>query len=189
MRKIAISLFVIALVGAATIGATRAYFTDQAVVDDNTFGTGILDFTLNGDMTETQSLDLPGMVPGEWYGPYSMKVYNKSTSMPIKYRFMAEKESQTVPGLYGKLNARVTHGYCVSGGISPITHDETTTMAGMLFESPTDAISATLNTNITHCFELYFQLDESAGNEFQGGSAVVDIVVDGTQPSNPGWTE
>ena len=190
MKNIIKSLVVVVAVAAVAGTATYSYFTDKAVVDNNTFSAGKLDFTLNGDMTETKSLNLSGMEPGTWYGPYSMKVYNKNTptsTMPMKYRFYDKKESESVAGFYNKLNAKVEHGHCVAGGISPTTYSWTGKLKDMYFDSTTSAISAYLGVNITHCFELSFQLDPSAGNAYQGASAVADVVVDGTQTTNPGW--
>jgi predicted ribosomally synthesized peptide with SipW-like signal peptide len=196
MKKILISLFVIGVVAAITVGATRAYFTDQAVVDDNTFSAGALDFTLNGDMTETKSLALTDLEPGaDWSGPYTMKVYNKNTplsTVDMKYKFSSKKESESVTGFYKKLNVKVVHGFC--DGSYPGEVNPTNTYEGKLkdmsWDSTADSISGgKLKPNITHCFALYFQLDSSAGNEYQGANAVADIVVDGTQYINPGWNE
>lgn len=195
MKKLLLGLLTVGIVSVIAIGATRAYFTDSATVDDNTFTAGKLDFTLNGDMTETKSIDLGPMEPGVEYGPYEMKVYNKNlpaSTMDMKYRFDASRESQTVPGFYGKLNVRAVHGFCdgsYPGDVNP-TNDFTGRLADMTWDSTTDSIgSGRLSPNITHCFAFYFELDSSAGNEFQGAGAVVDINVEGTQYINPGWTE
>ncbi len=198
MKKILISLFVIGVVSAVTVGATSAYFTDQAVVESNTFAAGALDFTLNGDMTESVSLTLSDLEPGgDWSGPYKMKIYNKNTpssTVDMKYRFYDDKESESVSGFYNKLNVKVNHGNCMTGAnledISPIQNTYTGKLKNLNWDSTTDSIGGgKLSPNITHCFALYFQLDSSAGNEFQGANAVADIVVDGTQFINPGWNE
>lgn len=41
----------IAVVGATAVGATNAVFTSQAIVQDNTFSSGILDVRVNGRST------------------------------------------------------------------------------------------------------------------------------------------
>jgi predicted ribosomally synthesized peptide with SipW-like signal peptide len=193
MTNILKSLFVVVAVAAVAGGATWAYFTDTETVSGNTFAAGTLDFKLNGDLTASNSVNLGNMIPGEWYGPYKMEVYNELSTMPIKYRFQDGPVSESVPGFYDKLNVKVEHGYCI-GGTEYIneTYEQIHTLRNMLFESPSGSITAptgSLGTNISHCFKLSFQLDPSAGNALQGGSAVANIVVDGTQVNNPGWAE
>lgn len=186
----------IAVIGMFAVGATRAYFTDQAVVNDIEFNAGRLDFTLNGDMTESQSLTINNLEPGgNWIGPYKMKVYNKNTplsTVDMKYKFSATKVSQTVAGFYGLLNTKVVHGFCdgtYPGDVNP-TNTYEGLLSGLDWISTSDSIGGgKLSPNITHCFAFYFSLDPSAGNQYQGASAVVDIVVDGTQFINPGWAE
>lgn len=186
----------VALVSVVAIGATRAYFTDTATVDDNEFTAGRLDFTLNGDMTETKSITVGPLEPGaDWTGPYTMKVYNRNlpaSTMDMKYRFDASRESQTVPGFYGLLNVKVDHGFCdgsYPGDVNP-TNTYIGRLADLAWDSTASSIgSGRLSPNITHCFAFYFQLDSSAGNQYQGAEAVVDVNVDGTQFINPGWAE
>lgn len=194
MKNIIKSLVLVVAVAAVAGMATYAYFTDQAVVAGNTYSAGTLDFTLNGEMTETQHVTLANMEPTatEWTEPYRMKVYNKANSMDIKYRFADRFVSQSVAGFYDKLNVKVVHGHC--DGAYPGDVNPTYTWAGRLTDLNYDSITHSIGggkllPNITHCFALYFQLDETAGNSMQGANAVADIVVDGTQFDNPGWTE
>jgi predicted ribosomally synthesized peptide with SipW-like signal peptide len=196
MKKILLSILTIALVATVAVGVTRAYFTDQATVSNNTFTAGKLNFTLNGDMTETKSITIAGLEPGAaWSGPYIMDIYNQDSpvsTMDMKYKFAPAFVSQTVGGFYSKLNTKVVHGYCDGsylGGVNP-----TNTYQGALSAMSWDSIASSigggkLSPNITHCFALYFQLDSTAGNVYQGASAVVNMVVNGTQFINPGWTE
>jgi predicted ribosomally synthesized peptide with SipW-like signal peptide len=195
MKKFLLSILTIALVTTVTFGVTRAYFTDRATVNDNTFTAGKLDFTLNGDMTETQSVTLANMEPGVWSEPYKMKVYNQNSpvsTMDIKYKISAVGQSESVGGFYNKLNTKFVHGFC--DGSYPGDVNPTNTYQGALSGLNWDSISSSigggkLSPNNTHCFAVYFQLDPSAGNVYQGASAVADIVVDGTQFINPGWSE
>jgi predicted ribosomally synthesized peptide with SipW-like signal peptide len=196
MKKILLSLAIIAVVSAASVGATKAYFTDQATVANNTFTAGKLDFTLNGDMTETQSLAISNLEPGgPWVGPYRMQVYNQNSpvsTIDMKYRFSSVGKSETVGGFYNKLNVKVEHGYCMPtpSGINPVTNTWIGALNGLTWDSTVSSIGGgKLTPNLTHCFAFYFQLDASAGNIYQGASAVADIVVNGTQFLNPGWSE
>jgi len=196
MKRILLSLLVVVAVAVGSVAVTRAYFTDQATVNDNSFTAGKLDFTLNGDMTETKSLTLENMEPGaDWTGPFTMKIYNKNlpaSTMSIKYKFAPTLESQSVSGFYGKLNTKVVHGFCDSNYLGDVNPTKTYEgkLSSLSWVSTADSIGGgKLDPNITHCFALYFQLDSSAGNVYQGASAVVDVVVDATQFINPGWTE
>ncbi len=194
MKNILKSIFVVVAVAVVAGGATWAYFTDQAVVSGNTFASGKLDFKLNGDVTESQSVNLTEMEPGVWYGPYKMTVYNELSTVPIKYRFQDGTWSETIPGFYDKINVKVEHGFCGGdpGDISSVTYSNTGKLSDLSFESPVSSITAptgSLGVNISHCFKLSFQLDPSADNDMQGGSATADIVVDGTQLENPDWSE
>lgn len=196
MKRIALAILSMAVVAVSSVAITRAYFTDQATVQDNTFTAGKLDFKLNGNMTETQSLTLENMEPGaEWTGPFKMEVYNQNlpvSTMDIKYKFAPSMQSESVAGFYNKLNAKVVHGYCdgnYPGGVNP-TNTYEGKLKNVSWLSPTMSIGAgKLPPNITHCFAWYFQLDSSAGNVYQGANAVVDVIVDATQFINPGWTE
>ncbi len=121
MKKIFLSLLMIATVAVGAIGATQAYFTDQEVLGTNTFSSGKLDVELRGDYTNgivipvntTQSFE-GGMVPGTQFGPYAVQVYNKGwgqSTVPVKYQW----SSVFVGGsqlLYDKINVKVREGNC-----------------------------------------------------------------------------
>jgi hypothetical protein len=65
MRKIILSLAVIALVSAGAIQATRSYFFDDEIISGNTFSTG--NVTLNRDWIYGVPFTLTNMAPGEVY--------------------------------------------------------------------------------------------------------------------------
>lgn len=196
MKNIIKSLAVIVAVAAVAGTATWSYFTDKATVLGNTVAAGTLDFTLNGDMTETLSVNLPNMEPGgAWSAPKTMHVYNKNTSastMDMKYMITSALANETDGGFFDKVLVKFVHGHCDSsytGGVNP-----TNTYEGQLKNLNWISTSHSINggklePNITHCFALYFKLDPSTGNMYQGDSATFNVVVDGTQFINPGWSE
>jgi len=97
-----------------------------------------------------------------------------------------------VGGFYQKLNTKVVHGHCdggYPGGVNPTNTYEGALSALDWVSTASSINGGKLSPNNSHCFALYFQLDSTAGNVFQGANGVVDIVVDGTQFINPGWTE
>lgn len=49
MKRILLSIAVIALVSTVSVGATRAFFVDTETVEGNTFSTGNIDLTVDGD--------------------------------------------------------------------------------------------------------------------------------------------
>jgi len=63
MKKIILSLAVLALVGAGVFGLTRAYFSDTATVTGNTISAGTIDLTVTGE-SETLPFSLGDMKPG-----------------------------------------------------------------------------------------------------------------------------
>jgi predicted ribosomally synthesized peptide with SipW-like signal peptide len=65
MKKIILSLAMIAMVSAVAIGATRAYFSDTETSNDNTFTAGSLNLTLDGnDGTNVVKWTVGPMAPG-----------------------------------------------------------------------------------------------------------------------------
>ena len=188
MIRIAKSLLTILAVAVVAVGATGAYFTDQEVIAGNTFSTGEVDIDIRGACSTPQTFT--AMAPGVWTDTCEYQIYNLASSLPVKYMFDASKISQTEPGMYGLVNVKVLHGHYVTG-TSPANFSAIYTgpLSGMNINSIDDAIADTLGTNITHVYYLQFQLDSSAGNEYQGDSVVFDLNFDATQADNPGWTE
>ncbi|MFH1890030.1 MAG: TasA family protein [Candidatus Kuenenbacteria bacterium] len=65
MKKILISISIIAAVAAITIGATTAYFSDNETSIGNTFTAGTLDLNLDGADTNTVKFTLANLKPGD----------------------------------------------------------------------------------------------------------------------------
>lgn len=187
MLRIVKSFLTIAIVAAIAVGATGAYFTDQEVVANNTFTAGRVDIDIRGACSTPQTFT--GMAPGVWTAPCEYQIYNLAHSLPVKYMFEASKVSQTELDMYDLMNVIVRHTFAGTPDPSswPIVYQGP--LNGMSINSIDDAIADTLGTNITHVYYLQFQLDPSAGNEYQGDSVVFDLIFDATQADNPDWTE
>jgi predicted ribosomally synthesized peptide with SipW-like signal peptide len=185
MKKIIFGLSTIAIVATIAIGATGAFFSDSEEIVGNTFTTGEIDIEIRG--SGSTPITLTGMVPDVWSGQYEYEVYNLANSIPVKYRFFDRKDSESPAGFYNKLNVIVRHTYAGTPDPAnwPIVYQGP--LKNLLIESPADAIVGTLGTGITHVYYMEFQLDASAGNTLQGGSATFDLMFGATQPSNPGW--
>lgn len=189
MKRLLISLVLIVLAGTAVVGATSSYFTDKVEVSGNTFTAGRVDIKLNGAGANPQTFT--NMAPGVWTSQVLYEVYNQANSLPVKYKFNAEKTSETVAGYFDKINVKVRHTF--AGTPNPASWP--VVYSGLLKNMVVDStvtpgvISSTLGTNITHVYYMEFQLDPTTGNTFQGASAVAKFVFDATQSTNPGWTE
>ncbi|HMB65929.1 MAG TPA: TasA family protein, partial [Patescibacteria group bacterium] len=67
MKKILLSLSVIVAVAAVAVGATTAYFSDQAVSEGNTFSAGTLDLEIDENHpSQDFNVEFANMIPGEW---------------------------------------------------------------------------------------------------------------------------
>jgi predicted ribosomally synthesized peptide with SipW-like signal peptide len=64
MKKIITSLMAVVLAGSVLAGATYAYFSSQATVENNTFATGTLEIRVNGQPTILGATFNP-MAPGQ----------------------------------------------------------------------------------------------------------------------------
>lgn len=176
---------VAAVLGLGLTG-TGAWFTDQETSTVSA-SAGTVDISLSGDAGT--SLTVGNLMPGVESEPYSFNVYNSGSSVPVKYRVTSSFAQNEL--LEDALRIRVEHGNCVSGGISNVYDIESPTLVRNLNFNSSESIAPTdsLAVNNTHCFELYFSLAPSAGNQFQGESATFNIVVDATQLENPGFNE
>ncbi len=88
MKKILLSLVVVALAGTAVVGATRAYFSDQGSVAGNTVATGTLELTVNESAGKPFSIT--NAYPGYWSGWEYMDIYN-SGSLPFEANMTLSK--------------------------------------------------------------------------------------------------
>ncbi|MFA5197431.1 MAG: SipW-dependent-type signal peptide-containing protein [Patescibacteria group bacterium] len=168
MKRIALSLAIIATIAMFAVGATGAYFTDQKVVAGNTFAAGNVKIDIRGAGATPQHLT--NMAPGVWTDPVEYDVYNLANSLPVKYRFTDNAVSESVPGYYDKINVIVRHTFAGTSnpGGWPIVYQGS--LRNLLVDSTATSgiISSTLGTNITHVFYMQFELDSSAGNVYQG---------------------
>lgn len=197
MRKILLTASVFAA-GVLVYGAvgSGAWFTDTARVPV-TATAATIDIEAIGP--NATGIALEDLAPGVTTEAYQLHVYNTGNStVPVKYRITASEGVVTLvddDSLFDALDVEVRHGHCVTG--TPLGHDDT---VGVVYDGPLSGLEVVsaqsitgpegaLPTNTTHCYSLTFSLDESVGNEAQGGTASFDIVIDATQLENPGFGE
>lgn len=86
MKKILVSVSIIAAIAAIVSGATYAYFTAQDTITGNTISTATVKIKASG---EANSVTLPkpiqgtNLVPGQWTAWYRGAIFNQS-SVPLK---------------------------------------------------------------------------------------------------------
>lgn len=202
MRKTLILLLALGLLAVAAFGVvgSAAWFTDDAAVPISATG-GTLDIRAEvGDPGATPTyydptgvaLEIDNLAPGAMSDKIMISVQNKNpvvSSLDAKYRYTASKTTST-PGFWAALQVQVEYGACSGydlGFVKGVIYD------GALKDLTFTSIDNDYYTgdyiapNNTHCYRFAFYLDETAGNDLQGGNATFDIVIDATQPENPGW--
>lgn len=65
MKKIILSLSIIASVAVIVVGASGAYFSDTETSENNTFSAGTMDLDINGDDVATTTIVLANLAPGD----------------------------------------------------------------------------------------------------------------------------
>jgi len=192
--KILKSLVIVLAMAAMVAGATNAYFTASYTVSGNTFSTGTMEFDIRQTNTDTQHLpfSFTGMLPGQ-IGEDQFNVFNHANSTEMKYRLYFTPTTGD-PIHWDKIKFEAYRcnwnvgGSCGNWPGSP-------TAEGWVkdFDGSSEAASivspATIGPNISNYWKFKIWLDTSAGNDYKNATATFDIVGQGTQPSNPGWTE
>lgn len=175
------------LVGLMAFGAvgSAAWFTSQDKVLDNTIAAGTLDVQVFGGPFHLSNL-APG---GDWDGPHVFEIRNQGTLNAL-YDISVGDITQTVPGFKNKVNVRLYTDFS-SGTFG----DECE--GSLIYQGPLPGLVGTSANNAwgnaflapnngwTDPWKVCFQLDGTAGNQYQGAEATFDIVVDGYQPEAP----
>jgi len=192
MKKILLSLAMIAMASSVAVGATKAYFTASDTVPA-TLAAGKIVLDVTPGQSTVFPMAISNLQPAVWTSPFNVNIYNTSQStMAVKYRGSSNNFSDDVSGFIGKVWVRAAHNHCGTAG------DWTTTpslvkyegpLSGLTFNSVTDGISPSLDINITHCWQLSYALASDTGNAYQGAAGAFNFVADATQTVNPGWTE
>ncbi len=185
------ALALLLLIMVSGVIGTGAWFTDQDVLADNALAAGYLDVTLVRGGKTNAPIVLERIEPGQTYGPFPISIYNSSSTMPVKYRFYA---ANAQGALLDEIEMVVAHSDCVSNPGDWTLDPSKIVFQGKVSEFYADSLDhavgdGTLDINATHCWMIRFNFDESAGNEYQGAWVAFDLVLDATQPDNPGWGE
>jgi hypothetical protein len=205
VRKALYLLLALGLLAVAAFGVvgSAAWFTDGATVPISATG-ATLDIRAEvgppgGPVTYYDptgvALSVDNLAPGALSDKVMISVQNKgnpASTLDVKYRYRSLYTASS-PGFWDALNVQVEYGACGGFNLSYV-------MPTFIYDGPVENLSFTsvdndyntgdyLPVNNTHCYRFAFYLDETAGNGLQGGSATFDVVIDATQPENPGWAE
>ena len=132
---------------------------------------------------------MSNLAPGVYGDTWMINVQNKpaaDSTLAVQYRYSTAYVSGSGP-LWANTWVKAEKGFC--GSPLTITFPEIVyqgPVSGMVFTN-TDAAKPSLPVNETHCYRFSFKLPDAAGNDLQGLSGVFNVVIDATQPENPGW--
>jgi predicted ribosomally synthesized peptide with SipW-like signal peptide len=205
MKRILISLVVIAAVGAAGFGVTRAYFTGSATSTGNTFTTGTVNISLAGDASLGAAyFSIGALAPGDSIKRY-VAVHN-SGSMELLFRGFMETVSATEVGgetLASQLNVKITLNPSDSDSPSGLVRFAPVTDY-VIYNGPLSGIvgagtslamdndpeafiygaAQRLQPGSDAVYKVEVSLPFSTGNDWQGASYVGNLVFQGVQFSN-----
>jgi len=113
MKKIIMSLAMIAAAGALVVGATGAYFSDTEESTGNTFSAGTLDLSIpEAGNPQEFPVSFTNMMPGEWTGKKSLELKNTGSLQQVVDRIqvneVAEKDTKAISGCFKTNEPSVT---------------------------------------------------------------------------------
>ena len=188
-KELLLGVLAIGVVGLFMGAGTFAYFTSNQTVTGNTFTAGKLIVELRGPASSPITIN--DMEPGVWYGTgdeYTLTIYNNDgagSTMDAKCRIRSHLDSQSVPGMWSKINVKVYKTYDSGVTWTEIYNGKLKDM--VITGTEFDRLNP-LPCGWSAMVKFEYQLDPAVGNDFMGASVVFDMLVDATQTSNPGWT-
>lgn len=176
VKKLLLSLFIIAAVGTAGVSATRALLSDQAVLSANTFSTGTADLLVakgqtGGTYQESQAGFTSSLLPGETVTNY-FRLKNNSSDVD----FSIAAQAVGVTGDIDPNNVTVT--------FTPVNSSEVpvgTAVSHTLSAWSTTPASLDL-PNINHGGTQEYKIDVTLAPSISStGTATFDFTFTGTQ--------
>jgi hypothetical protein len=182
-------LFAALLVATMSLGiiTSGAWFTDTDSVAV-TATSGEIEVVWNGP--NSNGFSVSDLMPQNGFAnspKHALEIYNTGTSTSaVKFRVTDLLTSESVAGFYAQLYVHVEEIDCGATSVVRVAY------SGLLQDLEFTSIGAKydpLPVNFTDCYTFQFALSQFAGNEFQNQTAAFDLVLDATQPENPGWGE
>lgn len=212
MKKIIISLSVVAAVAAAVVVGTTAFFSDTETSPGNTISAGTIDISVDGEnpWQKTYLTDLPDFKPGV-VKEITFTVKNEGAN-PIVLRkglknfasstgVQSEPECTAEQGVWNNAQKTCTGMTAENNDLSKVVvYDMTVTPEG---GSPIVVIPESWNVKLADVNNLWmplgtldagktlvvkqsYRLASTAGNEFQGDKMTFDISLYAEQLGGPG---
>lgn len=175
MKKLLFSILTLGVVSVATIGATRAYFTDQESVQGNTISTGTLSITNTSEdwmVPVTFSNIYPGYLNRKW-----VSIKNDGT-LPITSLTVTavniDDQSDLLSNLTGWLNANIVGSTDDPSGVQV---GYNTSLKALLNNADVlTPANHTLQPGQTTKVQVQFQMPATLGDNWQGKSATFDLL-------------
>lgn len=174
MKRIAMSLVTIAAVACLVVGATGAWFTDQATVTGNTFSTGVLDIDASGSAWNNVTI-AGNMKPGDTINK-TFTVINKNQANFGGNSTLSGKLSISTPyasgsgDLYNYMKAKVTR----------MQWGQVVVFDGWLRDINGVDGQAILQPGWSQEYKVELTLPADAGNGYEGLTSTFNFVVDAT---------
>lgn len=195
MKKILLSLVLVAGVSSVAILGTRAYFSDTEVSNDNTFTTGTIDIAVDGQSPWEQAkpYTLADMKPGyvdyinfevKNVGNNPANVWKKITVTGHDNTPVSEPEAEAENGTpVTDLENVINYDLKVQVYDTPthmaweqVIYDEDITLAAAYAGAGDNGLYlGMLPAGWTMKVEQSYRMDEEAGNEYQGDAITFDI--------------
>lgn len=184
MKKILLSLAVIAIVAVGAIGATRAYFSDTAAISGNTFTAGTLDLKIDANENSGATQWVDGFANP--YNPFANVKPGDTDSQILDIKNVGSINGNatikftatTWSALADKLNFTVYYDAENNG----FTGSEIAIASGALsaWNGNTYTLGA-LNATKIGSVKIVWSVPTTAGNEIQGASITLDTTFGLTQ--------
>jgi len=168
----------IALTIAGVTSATVAYFSDTAVSSGNTFTMGTV------EVTQSDGWGLPfmftNMIPGEQKESGIITVQNTG-SIPIDL-YIGERHISGDGNFQSVVDYAIDEVTCWDGDY---VHQWVGWQdVGLLF-STWNKVGEDISANTHKCYKVYVKPSINMGNEFQGDTAVTDVIIYAVQHGSP----
>jgi spore coat-associated protein N len=197
MKKVLMSLFTIAIVGALIGGGTFAYFSDTETSTGNTFQSGTIDFEMDNGEGSAVLITLTDMKPCDW-AYYQIRLHNVGTNDgPLYLHFDVEagynavtSEPETAAG--GETINDIENHITVDLSLTDVTGGEQYVVI-----APKDDIKlgdldclwiplGWFGGEPYKYLKLSFHLQAETGNEYQGDAVDFTINAYMTDHNSPG---
>ena len=188
MKKILLSLAVIAIVAVGAIGATRAYFSDTATISGNTFTSGTMALKIDGNESSAAYTWTDGFDSGKHFnnlkpGDLGEQIIDIKNVGGIDGFATLKFTTSDTDVLISKLNISVTadmdhngtfEKIVATGPLSawlPNTYDLGKIISGLT----TDGTDNTENSGKIASVKINWNVPTEVGNEIQGNDMTVGI--------------